>query len=324
MLFPYLLLVAIGATMIVTGIIIVMKSDYGIRPALLVLAGFWICFYAPGYFFGPESIVIGATTQAWIDFHLGLAKFIFGVYIVFLIVDMCLTYFKERPLTQHHHDEYADSDEEEAWMSTATRNELIFTGIALVGSLVVAFMFNTFASQPHHPLRVVVQTAHQQGYPVQLSPFIIEVPTSEFSSGIDGFKTDAVAVARSNGMQDLQILHVYSLRFIANDDNQIDEIQLVVDATYKDSNAPGRPARAASPNLRAFPLVAAGRGVIDRAPIGIPQEMSDAVTNRYAETLRQIVADTTPRNGSGLSSLPPSTAGSFPARQLGVRPRSNN
>ena len=318
--FLFYVLVLIGLALIVGSIVAIVKTDWGFTPALVGVAGIFLAFFLPEMFFGPSGIYISPLQQFWLDFHHTLGHIAFVAMIITIIVDGIFV-MRGSPLWQRNQIKDASVATDADWIKKENGKEFWGLVIALAATVGMYVGFNYYHGQTH-PLTEVGQVATERGFPVMLNPFIVEVPGEEFP-GIDDLKQKAVRHAAANGLVDLEIDHVYSLRFIARDSDHINEIVLVFDGTFSDPGSKGRKKIAANPTkgIRGFAEVPKDRSPLDRRAIAVKQSETDTVTQEYADALVEQLNRTVPINGSGFSFVgnsrpvfPPSPLGGNPLR----------
>lgn len=293
----------VGLAMLVGGCYAILNTKRALVPALVALAGIILAFFLPEMLFGPSGIYLSPATKLWLSVHEIAGYVAFAALVIVIITDLVFCLMGE-PLSQRNRiKDGADAETTPDWIKKQTKYEYIGLASAL---LLIIILFVTFLRyhDREHPLTEVGQVATERGFPVQVNPFIVEVPGEQFPS-IDDLKRKAVLHASAHGVAGLKIDHVYSLRFIARDNNHIGEVVIVFDGTAIEAGAPGRVARAAIPaqDIRAFAEVPVGRTPLDRMGISVPQQRSDTVTEHYAIELVDQLNSRSPINGMGFSFL---------------------
>ena len=293
----------IGALIFAVSIAAILKTKWGIIPALCALVGIAVMFFLPGIVAGPEGIIVNPTTKFWMEWHDIAANIAFGVLLVTISIDLICAILGH-PLSQENQIRDDSVTTNEDWIKKARGQEIIMLVIALLISISIFGGYKAAMNQPGHILIDVAKVARERGFRVQFNPFIVETPGQDYVE-FASLERDAKAFAASRGAEDLQFVHVYSVRFIARDNNMIDEIVMVFDGTIKKESAPAQ--GAILPKLakgeRGFPAVEAGRAPLKKQAISIFLKRSKEETQLIGQQLLDSYRSSFPRGGSGLRNL---------------------
>jgi hypothetical protein len=306
MLWTFLAVFVIGLCLIIGGLIAIIKTKHGVLPAIVTLIGIYVAFFLPNYVGGPEGILIDSTTQWWVDIHEVAGYIAFIVLMVTLFTDLAYTMWadgRESSTLSQYNKTYTDDDAGRKEKADDERQEKFFLVIALIVSLLVGTIFHHVMSSPSHILLEVTRAAHVKGYPVQLNPFIIEMPAERFTAAtLESLTNGAQNEGRAAGLNDFKIDKVYSLRFISRDNNVIDEVILMFDGTHLVEN------ETEDPNDPTKVVKESTKVAFTKATISVPRPGTEEETNAFGAAMLSIVQNRSATSGSGLSGIPRSTS----------------
>jgi|GEM_PF-6246379 len=306
MLWTFLTIFLTGLCLFIGGLVVIHKTRHGVKPAIVSIIGILVAFVLPSFIGGQEGILIDSTTQWWIDWHKIFGYIAFTVLISTLVIDWIYTYWADgsnsSTLSQLN-TTYSDDDEGRALKAAHERDEKFFLPIAIVVAIISATVFHHVMSSPSHILLEVTRAAHVKGYPVQLNPFIIEMPAEKFTAAtLQSLTNGAQAEGRAKGLNDFTITKVYSLRFVSRDNNVIDEVIILFDGTHlveKKSADPQDASKVVTENEEV---------AFSKAIISVPRPGTEEETQAFGAKMLRIVQDKEATSGSGLSGLPPSSS----------------
>jgi hypothetical protein len=292
-----------GALLFAVSLAAILKTKWGIIPAIGALVGIGVMFFLPGVAAGPEGIAVSPATQWWMEWHDTCANIAFVILIITIAIDLICAILGH-PLSQENQIRDNGVTTDADFIKKARNQEIILLVIALFVSIGIFGAYKNAMSQPDHVLLDVARVARERGFRVQLNPFIVETPGKDYAD-LESVKRDARSFAASRGAEDLQFEHVYSVRFIARDNNMIDEIVLIFDGTIKSDGAEERaeiPADLAK-GVRGFPKVEAGRSPLEKQAISIFLKRSKEETTLIGRRLLDSYQSSYPRGGSGFRNL---------------------
>ena len=296
-------IVLLGALIFAVSIAAILKTKWGVIPAIGALVGIWVMFFLPGMVAMPEGATINPTIQFWLEWHDTMANIAFVILIVTIGIDLICAMLGH-PLSQENqiHDSSVTTDAD--FIKDARQKEIILLIIALGVTFAIFGAYRTAMSRPDHILIDVAQVARERGFRVQLNPFIVETPGEDYVD-LEGLERDARNFAASRGVKDLKFEHVYSVRFIARDNNTIDEVAIIFDGTIEQENAPEQEEVLAdlAKGQRGFPKVEAGRAPLKKQAISIFLKRSKEETTLIGNKLLDSYRSSYPRGGSGFRNL---------------------
>ena len=306
MLWTFLAVFVVGLCLIIGGLIAIVKTKHGVLPAIVTLVGIYVAFFLPNFIGGPEGILIDSTTQWWVDIHEVAGYIAFIVLMATLVIDFVYTMWSDGPnsstLSQFN-KEYTDNAAGKKEKADDERQEKFFLCVAFFVSLLVGTIFHNVMNSPSHILLEVTRAAHVKGYPVQLNPFIIEMPADRFTSAtLKSLTKGAENEGKVAGLNDFKIAKVYFLRFISRDNNVIDEVILQFDGTHlvkKESRDTKDDSKVVIENVSE---------TFTKATISVPRPGTEEETTAFGAAMLNIVQNRSATSGSGLSGIPRSTS----------------
>jgi len=306
MLWTFLAVFVVGLCLIIGGLTAIIRTKHGVLPAIVTLVGIYIAFFLPNIIGGPEGILIDSTTQWWVDIHEVAGYIVFIVLMATLVIDLVYTMWadgRESSTLSQYYKEYTDDDDGKKNKADDERQEKYFLCVAFLVSLAVGTIFHHYMNSPSHILLEVTRAAHVKGYPVQLNPFIIEMPAERFTAAtLESLTNGAQNEGKAAGLVDFKIDKVYFLRFISRDNNVIDEVILQFDGTHlveKTGTDPTDPAKVVTENASV---------AFTKATISVPRPGTEEETTAFGTAMLSIVQNRSATSGSGLSGIPRSTS----------------